>query len=469
MTRYNVGARTAARYGASRIAKYAFKKVGRSALRAVPFIGNAMAAYDTGRAIVNAGRKVYSRYSRGTSTNAPPRYTPRGVNTDSRPSGARASRAFGRASGRMGGRISPSKRVKGGFVAKAQQKGFSIHFEKGGRVSDTYCAYVGHGTCPQVILRRLMLGCIIKTLIRRLGMSFASTNQPLSFLTLGDQFIIKYRVNQETATETSITYTLAANQPTFQALLDAVVNAWVVQVQSLTFESSQDWKLTEALFSAAGSGDLTSVRIPLESASITFSASSSMKVQNRSVPSTDDDQADEVDRIPLKGKIYRFKGNGTNFKRSAVAALGEINFEPIGEKQDGVFTYSAGAAGGVDALKEPPLAYNFVRCQSTGSIGCDPGEIKTSVVRYSTTMTLATMLLLVVGTNESAANANISVLQTRGMFNLIALEKVMETSNTATTQLIDLAWEVDYKIFGFMSTRVIDNTIGEHYFGSTPA
>lgn len=439
------------------VARYGAKRLGRAMLRGLPVVGQALAAYDVGRTVYNAGKKLFSR---GTQT---PRVSTADASTQ-----ATLRPAYGRARGRYGGRIRPSRKAKGGFRATAQQKGFSIHFEKGGSITDPYCAYVGHGTCPQVILRRLMLGCILKVIIRRLGMSFSNTNQPLTFLTTSDQIIIRFRINQESASEQTITYTLASNQPTFQALLDGVVNAWVTAVQAATFTSSEDWLLVEALFSPAGTGDLTAVRIPLENAKITFSARSELKVQNRSVPAEGDDTSDEVDRIPLKGFMYQFNGNGTNFKRTALAAIGEISFEPIGEKQDGVFTYAANAAGGADTLKEPPMPYNFVRCKKYNNVRCEPGEIKTSVVSYKTTMYLSTLLKMIVGTNEAAANSAIAVLQSRGMFNLIAMEKLIETSNTASTQLINLAWEVDYKIFGYLQTKVVENTIGEHYYGTTP-
>nr|QKI28987.1 Cap [Forsythia suspensa CRESS virus] len=461
VTKYsrNAAGRRVATYGGA-VARYAARKVGRAALRAVPIIGNAMAAYDVAKGVYGLGKKMFSR---GTSTGK-----------WSRTQGTQSEkpvlkRAYGRQNGKYMGRVRPTRRVRGGFVAKAQQKGFSIHFEKGGTINDPYCAYIGHGTCPQTILRRLMLGCLLKALIRRMGMSFSNCNQPLTFLTLGDQFIIRFRINQESATEQNITYTLPGNQPTFQNLLNGFVNAWVTSVQAATFKSSIDWLLVEAMFSPAGTGDLTACRIPLENATITFAAQSELKVQNRSVPAEGDDTNDEVDRIPLRGMIYQFSGNGTNFKRTALAAIGEVQFTPIGEKQDGIFLYGANVNGGAEVLKEPPHPYNFVRCKKYNSIRCNPGEVKSSKVNYKTTMYLSTLLKLIVGTNEDAANAAVSVLQTRGMFNLVAMEKVIETSSVASTQLIQLAWEVDYRIFGFISPKLVDNTIGEHYYGTSPS
>nr|QKI28985.1 Cap [Forsythia suspensa CRESS virus] len=375
----------------------------------------------------------------------------------------------GRLGGKYQGRLVPRRKVRRGYLGKAQAKGFSIHFEKGGVVSDSYCAYIGHGSCPQVIMRRLMLGCILKTIIRRLGMSISNCNQPLTFLTQNDQILIRIRINVETATEATIAYTLAANQPTFQAVLDGLVNAWVVAVQAQTFESSQEWVLVEAMFSPAGTGDLTAVRIPLENAVLSFSAVSALKVQNRSVPNADDDQSDEVDRIPVKGRIYEFQGSGTHFKRTALAAIGEVNFQPVGEKQDGIFTYSAGVAGGADVLKEPPIPYNFVRCKRASKVNCDPGAIKTSVVKTKRNVSLTSLLRYCVGTNEAAINSTTAVLQNMGNFNLVAMEKLIETSNSASTQVISLAYEVDYKVFGYLIPKLIDNTIGEHYYGTQPS
>lgn len=445
------------------MARYAGRRIGRAALRAIPIVGNAMAAYDVARGVYGLGRRLFSRGTQAGNNGMGRRSN--AVNTETT---GKYKRAYGRVSGRYAGKIAPSKRVKGGFKAKAQAKGFSIHFEKGGAISDPYCAYIGHGACPQVIMRRLMLGVIVKALLRRMGISFSNVVQPLTYLTANDQVQIAFTTDPESGVQQSAVHTLGAAQPSFQGLLDGVVNAWVTAVQAVTGTNSQEWKLVEARFNPGGTGDLTSVRIPLENAKISFECSSQMKIQNRSVPAEGDDTIDEVDRIPLTGKIYQFVGNGTNFKRTANASLGEIPFEPIGEKQDGLFTFGAGAAGAAATLREPPLAYNFVRCKKHSRVYCNPGEIKMSMVNYKRTMYLQTLLRYVVGASEAATLTNTATQHHVGMFNLIAMEKVIETSNVPSTQPIQLAWELDYKIFGYLENKYLDNTIGEHYFGTQP-
>lgn len=419
----------------------------------LPYGNQMLAAYDLARSVTSR------RSSRSATTegSAPPS------------SSAGGGRAFGRAGGTYKGRVRPKRKVRPGFKGKAQAKGFSLHMERGGTVNDPYCAYIGHGSCPQVVMRRVMLGCLLKIILRRMGLSFSNVVHPLTFLTIGDKFDLLIKLNQETGFITTISYTLTVNQPSFQSVLDGLVNAWVVAVQAQVFTSSVDWKLVEFRFDPAGAGDLTAVRVPLENARITFECESNLKVQNRSVPSAEDDADDEVDRIPVSGRIYRFNGMGSNFKRTAIQAIGEVNFEPVGEKQDGLYTYSAGVAGGADVLKEPPNPYNFVRCYGHGKVYLDPGVIKNSFIKYKRTMYLSTLLRYVVGTNEAAANSTIAVQQNIGKFNLIAVEKLIETSNTTPTQLISLAYECDLKVFGYIQTKLLDNTIGEEYLGTTPA
>lgn len=450
--------RSAGRQLVRALGRAATSRWGERVIRSIPIVGSAYEGVRMAGDLYNAGRRMFSR---GTQTQ-------RAMANASTQAAGKSKRAYGRSAGRWGGKLKPTKKVRGGFKAQAQQKGFSIHFEKGGSITDPYCAYVGHGTCPQVIMRRLLMGCLIKMLLRRMGLSFSTTNQPLTFLTIGDQVQLLVKFDQEAAGVQVVQYTLAANQPSFTTLVDGLVNAWVVTVQGTTFTSPTDWKFVEIRYNPAGTGDLTSVRVPLENAKITFEAQSTLKVQNRSVPAEGDDTTDEVDRIPVTGMIYQCSGAGTNFKRSAIGAIGEVNFEPVGEKQDGIFTYSAGVAGGADVLKEPPLPYNLVRVKKYNKIYVDPGSIKTSVVRIKKTMYLQTLLKQCVGTNEAAASSTVAVQQQLGMFNLVALEKLIETSNVASTQLINLAWEVDYKIFGFINSKMVDNTIGEHYYGTSP-
>lgn len=443
------------------LAGYAARRAGRAL---AGFIPGARTAMDVGGMLYDAAQHLRRSRSRSTARSA------MDTSSDFVPSssGGGRGRAFGRAGGTYKGRIKPKRRTKPGFKGKAQAKGFSIHMEKGGTVNDPYCAYVGHGCCPQVLMRRLMLGCLLKLLLRRLGLSFSNVAQPLTYLTASDKIEILFKLNAEDVNLQTCSLTLAGSQPTFQALLDLLVNQWVQAVQAQTFQSSIEWKLVEMRFEPNGISDLTAIRIPLENAKISFEAVSNLKVQNRSVPSAEDDADDEVDRIPVSGTIYRFKGMGSYFKRSAVGVLLEANFEPMGEKQDGLFTYSAAVTGGAVTLREPPLPYNFVRCISHGKVYLDPGVIKNSIVREKRTMYLSTLLRYVVGTNESATTSTTAIGSPLGKFNLIAVEKLIETSNVTPTQLISLAYEMDMKIFGYITTKFLDNTIGESYFGNNP-
>lgn len=384
---------------------------------------------------------------------------------------SQGGRAKGRSVGTYDGKMKVKRKFKPrSFKVKAQAKGFSIHFEKGGSVTDPYCCYVGHGSNPQVIMRRLMLGCLLKTLLNRMGMSFSNTVQPLTFLALGDSIDILIKENQENATVVVIGYTLPGAQPTFQGLLDGVVNAWITALQSATLGANpMNWKFKEIRYNPGAGSINVPARFPLENATLNYEAVSTMKVQNRSVPNDTDDQDDEVDRIPIKGYIYQFKGSGTNFKRTAASAIGEINFEPVGEKSDGIFTYSAGAAGGAVTLREPPMAFNFVRCLGHTKVYVDPGKIKMSVVKDKRSITLERLLRVCVGTDERAALSNVAVQQELGKFNMVSVEKLIETSNSTPTALINVGYEVDYKIFGYLTNRSVNNTIGESYYGSTPS
>lgn len=380
-----------------------------------------------------------------------------------------ATRAMGRGHGTYSGPMKPIIKQGYGFLSKSQKKGFSIHFEKGGTITDPYCVYIGHASNPQVLMRRMMLGAMLKALLTKMGYAFTSVTQPLTFLFIGDKVEILIKSDQETSTVTNLSYPLAASQPDFQSLLDAIVNVWVIAVQGSTFESAINWKFVEIRYNPVAGSFASPARIPLEGATLSWQAESHLKLQNRSVPSADDDADDEVDRIPVTGYVYRFKGTGTNFKRTAAAVLGETNFEPVAEKQDGLFTYSAGVVGGATTLREPPMPVNFVRCNGFNRVNLDPGHIQDSRVKDKGTLTLARLLRMCVATDERAAMSAVAVQQELGKFNLISVEKLLETSNVTPIQLITIGYEVDYKIFGFLNVKHLTSTIGEHYFGTTPS
>lgn len=441
-------ARRVARYGANYLANFASQRV-RSAVR-----------------------NYVNNYRAGS---APPFRPPSSARSASAMSVSTARSSNGNrrvrfASHNASSYYNPSKPPKGGFKQLAQTKGFSIHVERGGVVTDPYCVYIGHGTCPHVIMRRLFLGSLLKMLLRRMGLSFSNCNQPINYLTAGDAINIKLRRDMVTSGETTITYTLVGAQPNFQALLDAFVNAWVVAIQGFPApdNNSSYYKLVEINFNPNGTGDLTAVRIPLENAFMEFEAVSSLKIQNRSVPADLDDTTDEVDRVPLRGMIYRFDGMGTNFKRTALAAIGETNFEPIGDRQDGLFFYSANSGTTPTvSLREPPQPFNFIGTKGYNKVYAEPGQINYSTLKYKAKLNIQNVVKYLIGANELTSEYFKKELKRYGKFNLLSLEKVMETTyETTPTQLVTVGYESDYKVFGFIVAKNVDSTIGEHYVGA---
>lgn len=467
LTRYNPYPSPSSSMSGRRLGQSFARTLGRAAtsrwgeriIRSIPVVGSVYEGARLAGDIYNGARSLFSR---GTQTR---RNRTSAMATQSGPT---IKKAYGRAIGTYKGRFTGKKPPKMKLKRQSQKHGFSIHFERGGTVTDPYCAYVGHGTCPQQQMRRLMLGAMLKLVLNRLNIHFQTVDQPLTHLTSGDQIVLILKINTNTANQGSITVTLAANQPSFTALLNLFVQQWILFVQANTLQSGEQFVINEIRFNALGSGDLTSVKIPLENAKIVFECHSELKVQNRSVPAEGDDTTDEVDRIPVKGYMYTFKGSGGKFRRSAAAALGEINFEPVHNVTDGLFTYSAGAAGGAAALREPPLPINFSRLIRYGSAYVEPGSIKKSVLKVVKTMYLQTLVNRVVGFDESGAKPSQQLHET-GEFAMLALEKLIETSNSETTQLVTLAYEVDTKIFGYIKPGNVSSTIGEHYYGTVPS
>lgn len=355
------------------------------------------------------------------------------------------------------------------FRSVAENRGYSIKYETGGTITDPYCVYIGHGTCPQVHMRRLFFGSLLKLMLMKLNLTPADCEQPMTFLSLGDIIRIQFQRTQLGLLD-DFSYTLAAAQPTFTTVLNGLITAYEAKVNSIVttgglYEVNQ-WKFKECRYEPDGSGDLTSVRINLENAVLHYQAVSSFKMQNRSVPSAEDDQTDEVDRIPLTGKVYNGIGSGSGYKRTAITAISESSFEPVIERTNGVIAISANDTGKPLSIRDPVEPHNLMRVKRHAKVYMSPGSIKTSILIDKRSMHISSLFRNLIGISEADTVKNLSTV---GKFCFYGLEKQLETVVGSTpTVLVQVAYEHDLQIFGYLEAKNTNSTIGEVFHGTEP-
>lgn len=198
--------------------------------------------------------------------------------------------------------------------------------------------------------------------------------------------------------------------------------------------------------------DMTKCRIQLYS-------KSALKLQNRTINTSGNDEADDVDNVPLYGKSYEGLGNYAIYKVSEQqhAALNMCNIQintsdpifgsgkykyPIGEyKWYGSLT----VPGGADSLVEPAVQSQFSHVRKVGKAHLDPAEIKTSVLTFNKSYNLNVLIRSVSKAADDANEVGQSLDHPIGKYRFFILEKMIQAVNSTDVNGIKLAYEVDCK------------------------
>lgn len=295
----------------------------------------------------------------------------------------------------------------------ASRKGVLATFETGGVIEDANCVYVGHCTCPPNRLRYMMLHAILKAVMAPLGNYPESVTSPFPLIVAGDIFQIAYKVNSEPTTSvTFFAFTFGSTADTPETvvasiMLAALFIALTNQVEFIRAEYIPHTTNTRMKY----------YRLLLSNAKLVISSKSAFKIQNRSITNISDDDANDVDNVPLFGKSYSGSGNGTQNQKD------QAGFRPfIAHNLYGVISRAAGTS---DAVKEPPNPYTFMNVKGTSKVHLDPGQLKTSVLTYSATIPFYRLLPAMFGdvTDPTYKKTNV------GKFSLFALERMIHATS----------------------------------------
>lgn len=311
--------------------------------------------------------------------------------------------------------------------SKMIKKGASIHVSEFGGTSTTgnKMLTVGFGT-PYFQIRRMMFEQIILTLFRKAGMIVQYINQPLE-VTAGDQLIWEYiGANNQVATHQ---FTMG--------IVDTVQTARN-NIEIFVGIQDQGVRLTRITYSPTVNGTNTASDWPktslyLDNAKIDLYVKQTYKFQNRTVEVETDAQSDEVDNVPLEGKVFQ-------------ASRGSIKYfapeDPLG--QTSVYTHIApdattGLLSPHGSLDEPFQPGYFLNVKKAGQFKINPGKIQTHVLVLKKKIGLNWLhraLTIALTTQQSSGEFS------HGKVKMIQFEKFIDTGG-AQAQPIRLGYELN--------------------------
>lgn len=310
---------------------------------------------------------------------------------------------------------------------------------------------VGHSSYTLKGLHKIVAMALTKMVAGKLKRQLSSFTDLIDLNLTGNLILtLKYRPALNSVTQV-ITYTAIAGT----AKWINIANFFEGQLQAA--QPSYTWislKAEDTVGQNNTNGvvmfdiDMTKCRIQLYS-------KSALKLQNRSINTSGNDDMDDVDNVPLYGKSYDGSGNycihkinadevdilTPNVKTFHQTFGGEDYWNPVFARLNSATAGSAGGAGNtVNKLTEPPTKVQFDRVKRVGKAHMDPGHIKTSVLTDRRGFLLQSFFRMVdfFAADEQAVKA--------GKFRFFILEKMINAVADTATNVIRVAYELDCKI-----------------------
>jgi hypothetical protein len=165
--------------------------------------------------------------------------------------------------------------------------------------------------------------------------------------------------------------------------------------------------------------------IPLATASFQMKIKSHLKIQNRTVNVVGDTVSDEIDTVPLEGRLYRARGNNLLHVNS------KTTLQAVGD--NAVIRFTAARDG---ALSELLPASQFRNCKSYAKFKIPAGGIKTSSLYENKVISLTSFF------NTLYGYALDSYHPMFGNCQVFALDKII---GSYTTPIL-IAYENQYSI-----------------------
>lgn len=324
----------------------------------------------------------------------------------------------------------------GGFVttAKFKQDRLSVSCinytgEFGGTTSDVDMVVMGHTTAPTDIIYKQVWAAVIKKLFRLADYDILDPSIPIPVP--GVIVITWKRSTADSVQLVSLQVGLGYTLETFEDVLVSLVS----NTMGFNSNSSSDVSSLEFLAIAYSPdtplpGDNITMhesRMRLDECNVSVSVKSTLKMQNRTVNHTGEDE-NAVDNVPLYGKSYEGTGSGAYWIN-----LDNDNSSFIADRANGVIKTTRPGA-----MKEPPKPSEFKGTQKTGKIKVEPGYIKTSSLSSYASHKLVTWFRMCIpGEFVTKGQSHF------GKYRFFCVEKILDPDHVAS---INCAFEHNIRI-----------------------
>lgn len=374
-------------------------------------------------------------------------------------------RRTGYIAGKNAGRLT-LRRKKPSLMQSIAKKGITNNFEYRKSFQADEAIAIGHTTLPSKIALHNLMRALVKYIVGKLGIQIQDFGRKCvgNGLSVNDSIGFAYFSNDDVNNISVSNVTIVAT-----TTYDGIATEWAKAIIDNANRMQLRFESLRATTAISGI-----VNCNLSNAKIYGCTKSVLKVQNVTVETTADNESDDVNAVPLQGKIYGCKGNNFQKKQNNAVLNGAFNagneeaIVGLYSKQNGTQVYAqaleyyASGAGPSDSGEttfskpsEPPKQWEVKNCYKVGNVSLDPGEIKESVLTQFYSMSLQFFYNLLVQ-RDQVASTTIRYNNDQGKCNVIYLEKTVGRPNTEQNK-INIWAQLDF-------TQIIEVKVKASYY-----
>lgn len=341
----------------------------------------------------------------------------------------------------------------------AVMNGTTTVYECGGVVNSGTTGeilYIGHGF-PVWTMLESAWWTVLRLLFIKAGVSVASAipANALSVLDLrnGDAISVRYRNTGASALSIQ-TYTVVTSDTVNTVIAFFASNS---QWSTLTTGNQVEFFDLQYVPNIVITSPVGRAVIKLDNCILDFDVKCDLKLQNRTLAASNDDQSDDVNNVPIYGKSYEGPGTGPSligYEAGSGIFSGTFSFRANMNTGIIIVTPSGSSTGTDSAIREPLDYQLFKPLKKCGKIHLDAGQIKTSTIQKKFKVQFNKFMNTVY---PDQAEASVTVSGTRqvngnlSMYRMFALEKMIDaqtlTTPSDTRTAVIVAIENNNRIF----------------------
>lgn len=327
--------------------------------------------------------------------------------------------------------------------------------EVSGTISDDQCVYIGHSSfSPVRMFEAAMQSMYRKLYTIAIGYDVCSASDVVPYKdgqSDGNTIHLSWRDEDGVMSSMYQSIGLGASIAQLGQMSFSITGA-IRNMAILRRTPQRIWVVDNSTNLQRASLDLTRLKFD-------YMFKSEMKIQNVTIPTTTDNEMDDVNNVPLVGRTYEF--SGWSPMMNGLAAPNGTKLALVNDLQ-GV-TLVRGMEMGVDGMLEPPPSSVFTNCVKSQKVRVQPGTIKSDWLRGGGTLTLNKLLLAMDFKITPPAQGNRNSQVRIGKHAMISLERVIHINGTLP---IKCYYEVNH-FCGVVAKPGISHGIVGTFFSTT--